>query len=185
MTHMTEVFYGPSDCPAQLSFDHTPVFFFSWLLCFTSVVSCSFPQSPSHTPSGFRGLFLCAEVKQSAERLPTAHAHEKIINLLFAAAEDVFSKAFRCSAFKLLMYMWPAAARHSQFSARHIQWRAHAFTTTNSHSRSFFIFPSRSLPLSLLCTLIQIYQNVAWPLMPQLTSCSMCFRLLLSDTKQL
>lgn len=33
--------------------------------------------------------------------------------------------------------------------------------------------------------MIQIYQNVAWPLMPQLTSCSVCFSLLLSDTKQL
>lgn len=46
--------------------------------------------------------------------------------------------------------------------------------------------PELHLRLSAsLCTLIQIYQTVAWPPMPQLTSCSMCFRLLLGDTKQL
>lgn len=39
--------------------------------------------------------------------------------------------------------------------------------------------------LRLLCTLIQIYQNAARPPMPQLTSCSLRFRPLLSDTKQL
>lgn len=86
-----------------------------------------------------------------------------------------------------MILSWLAATCDIQFSARHTEWRAHAFTTANSHSRAFFISPLRSLPLffSLLFTLIQIYQNAAWPLMPQLTSCWVCFSLLLGDTKQL
>lgn len=37
------------------------------------------------------------------------------------------------------------------------------------------LYPPPPPSLAVICTLIQIYQNMAWPLMPQLTSCSTCF----------
>lgn len=76
--HVTNIFTGLHI--VLLSFLLTALVFSSSSAdCFvTSVGSCSFPQSSSHTLCGFRGPFLCAEVKQLRERLPTANSHEKI-----------------------------------------------------------------------------------------------------------
>lgn len=174
-----------------------PVFSFSWLLCFISALFRSLPQSSSHTEWLQRPLFffffflslcrsetgdwLAADCRFSWEDMrvngcnPWLKLNFEIgfLGVLDAQTVDIIVTRSRSS--------------HLVFST------VHSVTSSCFHNHKlalplFLYLPpalSPSLSLSLLCTLIQIYQNAAWPLMPQLTSCSMCFSLLLSDTKQL